>query len=187
MLKGGGMNYIDSLPHELLYQVLFYIPYDDIVSYGITSKSSTIIFHDDYNIFWMNKLNYKFGFDGFKPSDYVNRYGHPDRRGIDIYKRWSMDLGYGIKNGYNDSVIWSIHKQEHFYKGQSRNYDLRFADAVSHNNIGMLEFFEQRGVFPLGGYAYYAAQNGCFDVLHWLERRGILPGTRGQIPLILDV
>ena len=83
------INYISHLPVEIIYQMLFSMHYKDIISFSLSRAYGIGILNDD--LFWMKKLDYDFGSveNGsirYSPSNIIG--SRPDRRGIDIYRRW---------------------------------------------------------------------------------------------------
>ena len=134
---------IDSLPLELLYQILLPVSYNDIVSYCRTSVRSKIICNDTR--FWMQKLDQDYAHlsdDHMKPSDYVRLYG--DTEGIDIYKRWEVtykNVENMVKYGYNDNIMWMSNMM-----GDGPEYFINH--ATRYGNMEILRWAYECGIYP---------------------------------------
>lgn len=112
-------TYIESLPLEILHQILFFIPYNDTISFCTANRYTMNVFRDD--LFWIKKLDDELEYVDHKPSNYIKTWHHPDIRGFDIYRRWIHTLCHEIKQiitrcesyikrGYNDICIWILNK-----------------------------------------------------------------------------
>lgn len=201
---------IEDLPYEILYQILFPMSYDHVISYCRTSKNAYVICNDDS--FWIGKIDSEFSFTNseghiFRPSDYIAKYQHPDRRGIDIYKRWNLEwfIFDRVKNNHNDIVMWTIdttntpHPQiiTHAVLANNTEILLLLADrgelptqmdadkACSKGYIYLVRWLIEHEVFPHNAtWAHIsgvnlAAEHGYFDIMELLERNGLLPNTVG--------
>lgn len=156
----------NTLPPELVYQILVFAKYDDIKSYCATNRFANSIWYDDG--FWIQKLDHELGYRGcegyiFNPSYYIGRYQHPDMRGLDIYKRWTTqslvsDLRVKMKNRYNDMIFWMMDRYNKYFTQDA--YDVMVNYAAGFNNQEMMKWFEGRGAILDELGADEAAMNG---------------------------
>ena len=178
------MNITEIFPNEILYKILFPMPYKDIIAYCSTNKSSNNICQDD--IFWLMKLDQDIA---FKPSNYVHNYSHPDVRGFDIYKRWHTTVTKSllplINYGYNDLVVWIL--QRHSVRcGNERDLMYVANYAAKFNNIEILSYLEETGIVPdnntvssMEGYSIMFETEGFnLDTLKWLKQTGFTLDAR---------
>lgn len=179
-------NYIDTLSVEILYKILLYMKYDDIISYCETNKNAMSICHDVG--FWSSKLNmelYSNDDDMIKPSHCIHNYQHFDKRGYNIYKRWKKEIQFNvpdtykanidsnIKAGYNDIVIWFItcnmkHLRAIDFKNMANT-------AISNGNLEIFDWFMVQNLITNNISLYSASANGHLNILKYTyEKRGII-------------
>lgn len=194
---------LDACPIELIYKILQYLPYKDVVSYCGTNVENNAICRDTR--FWIEKIDNDFKNCRSKnPSYYIEKYQYGSF-GIDIYKRWRdrREVRLSIERMYNDIFFWmmdmcypNIHYRQYvddiaaqygnmviLISFGEKNIFPSIGDGVRlatvNGHIEVLEWLESKGIFPNIDDVNCVAQKGSINTLQWLELRGILPDKYG--------
>ena len=136
---------INSVPYEIIQKILLWIPYDDIISYGMTSSVNRFICNDDS--FWIRKLDYVY--PNSYISEYVRKYNHPDSKGIHIYNRWKKYNSWSyislcISRKYNDIVVFLIVNNKKYMKGEGGIYIANY--SFTQRNTEIVKYLDTIGI-----------------------------------------
>ena len=151
------LSNMESLPPEILRQIIMSMSYDDIMSYCATSTLANTLCKDD--LFWLVKLDHELQIVNkngtiFRPSDVIRKYEHPDINGLDIYKRWNTyniginKVGFNVKfcieHKYNDIAVWILSRAY----GNVEDHCIFIANISSEvGNIEILQLLDMKEIF----------------------------------------
>lgn len=140
------MASLQSLPPEIIYQMLSNMQESDIMKYCATHVEAMKICND--TVFWLNKLNQDFNTDTkFIASDYAIRY-YPNESGHSIYKRWNqymdnMKLFHDNPNMIRmnvDIIIFNLDQGYNDFLDEIRTG--LFEYALIHNDYNMIKYVQ---------------------------------------------
>jgi len=173
-----------TLPYEVQFNYLLYLPVTDIANYCATSPHATNICIDD--VFWKAKMDHDFpGISQYKPKDITYQQQFLDtvqvNHQIIKYLNPKRNRPMPIKHTFINSLVQRgrldllLVMEAQGYVPDEHGMDF----AAENGSIDILEWLETKNVRPTISTANAAASEGQIKVLEWLKERNILPGVVG--------
>ena len=188
------MSQLETIPIEVIYNILLQLPYDDIINYCRTNIKARDICNDNY--FWLNKLNHDFSAKGLNgkmlvPSEYMRLY-QPDLGGKAVYERWKrgMEVDFeGIDDDTGNPIYdLNINADITIFRLDRDSYSPDiiheiYKNAIRYGNIDVLNKLQQS---PTESDIMEAIRFDQPQILDWLISYNIVP-TREDFDYAIDL
>lgn len=172
---------METIPTELIYQILNYMKYSDISALCQTCLKYYYICYDIQ--YWSTRLDIDFQVCInnilYTPSEYIIQYKHPNLFGIKNYRRWHHTIYdiFNLQTMYNNVLPkWYImHSYNHEYNNTNK---LKDVIKNEHNDILFWLIESNQYTVNFSIIIHYAIRYGNIEILDYIERNNIMLDTR---------